>query len=174
MAGRNPEILRFVVEVQHAADDVAERLDIPAGESVVVRHAERLIDGQPWSMLTSYYPMDIASGTPLERAGHIAHGAIRLLAELGHEQISYRDEITARMPDLTEYNFFHLPGGVPIIAVDRTAYDAQRPIRFTRHIYPADRNRMAYDLGTLPDRYAGLPKQPPRPPGRPGSTQRAS
>lgn len=167
LAGRNPETLRFEVKVQEAADDVAERLDIPPGDPVVVRHAERLIDGQPWSMLSSCYPMDIARGTPLERAGSIRHGVIRLLAEMGHPQAGYRDEVTARMPDPAEDNFFRLPAGVPVIIVDRTAYDARRPIRFTRHIYPADRNRIAYDLGALPARYAGLPKQPPTAAERP-------
>jgi GntR family transcriptional regulator len=167
MAGRNPEELRVVVEVQHAPDDVAERLDITAGESVVRRHAERLIDGRPWSMLSSYYPLDIARGTRLAQAGTVSGGVIRLLAELGYEQVGYRDEVSSRMPDLAEYNFFQLVAGVPIIVVDRTAYDARRPIRFTRHIYPGDRNRIAYDLGKLPDPYGGPPKQPPPPAGRP-------
>jgi GntR family transcriptional regulator len=162
MAGRNPEELRVVVEVQQAAEDVAERLAIAVGESVVRRHAERLIDGRPWSMLSSFYPMDIARGTRLELAGGIGSGVIRLLAELGYEQTGYRDEVTARMPDPGEYNFFQLPAGLPLIVVDRTAYDAQRPIRFTRHIYPADRNRIAYDVGELPPQYGGPPKQPPK------------
>src|ERR1700722_7505662 len=120
MAGRNPEELRVVVEVQQAAEDVAERLAIAIGESVVRRHAERLIDGRPWSMLSSFYPMDIARGTRLELAGGIGSGG------------------------------------------DRTAYAAQRPIRFTRHIYPTDRNRNAYDVGELPPQYGGPPKQPPK------------
>lgn len=174
LAGRRPETLRFVVEVQQAADDVAEHLDIPPGDPVVLRHADRLIDGQPWSMISSYYPMDIARGTPLELAGSIRQGVIKLLAELGHQQASYRDEITARMPDLTEYNFFRLPGGIPLMVVDRTAYDARRPIRFTRHVYPADRNRLAYNLGTLPERYQAPPRQPAQARPAPEPADRAS
>jgi GntR family transcriptional regulator len=174
LAGRNPETLRFVVQAEQAADDVAERLGIEPGDSVVLRHAERLIDGRPWSMLSSYYPLDIARGTPLELAGSIRQGVIRLLAELGYQQAGYRDEITARMPDATEYNFFQLPGGMPLIVVDRTAYDVRRPIRFSRHIYPADRNRLAYDIGSLPDSYTALPEQPPQPRGGPRSFGRAS
>lgn len=166
LAGRNPETHRFVVEVREATDDVAEHLDIAPGDPVVLRYAERLIDGQPWSIISSFYPMDIARGTPLELAGSIRQGVIRLLAELGHQQTSYRDEITARMPDLPEYSFFRLPGGIPLIVVDRTAYDSARPIRLTRHIYPADRNRIAYDQGLLPERHQALPK----PPGRAGDT----
>jgi GntR family transcriptional regulator len=162
MAGRNPELMRVVVEVQQAAEDVAERLAIPVGDSVVRRHAERFIDGHPWSMLSSFYPMDIARGTRLELAGDITSGVIRLLAELGYEQTGYRDEVTSRMPDPAEYNFFQLPAGVPLIVVDRTAYDDRRPIRFTRHIYPADRNRIAYDVGELPPQYGGPPSQPPK------------
>jgi GntR family transcriptional regulator len=173
LAGRDPQTLRFVVEIHQAAEDVAERLDVQPGESVVMRHAERLIDGRPWSMLSSFYPWDIARGTPLEQAGSIRQGVIRLLAELGYEQVGYRDEITARMPDAAEHNFFQLPAGVPLVIVDRTAYDTRRPIRFTRHIYPADRNRLAYDIGALPEQYGALP-QPPTPQADPRQTPQAS
>jgi GntR family transcriptional regulator len=163
LAGRDPQTLRFVVEIHPAAEDVASRLDVAPGDSVVMRYAERMIDGKPWSMLSSFYPLDIARGTPLELAGSIRQGVIRLLAELGYEQVGYRDEITARMPDAAEYNFFQLPAGVPLVIVDRTAYDRTRPIRFTRHIYPADRNRLAYDIGDLPVHHTALP-QPSTPP----------
>jgi GntR family transcriptional regulator len=173
LAGRDPQTHRFVVEIQQAADDIAERLDIEPGDSVVLRHAERLIDGKPWSMLSAFYPLDIARGTPLELAGSIRQGVIRLLAELGYEQVSYRDEITARMPDAAEFSFFQLPAGVPLVVVDRTAYDERRPIRFTRYIYPADRNRLAYDIGVLPERYATL-HQPPKPPAEPQQTSQTS
>ena len=173
LAGRDPQTLRFVVEIQQAAEDVAARLDVQPGDSVVMRHAERLIDGKPWSVLSSFYPLDIARGTPLELPGSIRQGVIRLLAELGYEQVSHRDEITARMPDAAEHNFFQLPAGVPLVVVDRTAYDARRPIRFTRYIYPADRNRLAYDIGVLPERYAALP-QPPKPQTEPRSDPQAS
>jgi GntR family transcriptional regulator len=125
-------------------------------------------------MLSSYYPMDIARGTRLELAGEISEGVIRLLAELGYVQTGYRDVVTARMPDPVEYNFFRLPGGVPMIVVDRTAYDDHRPIRFTRHTYPADRNRLAYDLGSLPEQFATPPKQPPRPTSKLGPVGRMS
>ncbi|HEY2579176.1 MAG TPA: GntR family transcriptional regulator [Streptosporangiaceae bacterium] len=173
LAGRDPQTLRFVVEIHQADDDVAARLDVAPGDSVVMRYAERLIDGRPWSTLSSFYPLDIARGTPLELAGSIRQGVIRLQAELGYEQVSYRDEITARMPDAAEHNFFQLPAGVPLVVVDRTAYDVRRPIRFTRYIYPADRNRLAYDIGVLPERYEALP-QPPRLQGEPLLTPQAS
>ena len=173
LAGRVPQTLRFVVEIYQVTEDIAERLDIALGDSVVMRHAERLIDGRPWSMLSSFYPLDIARGTPLELAGSIHQGVIRLLAELGYEQVSYRDEITARMPDAAEHSFFQLPAGVPLVVVDRTAYDVRRPIRFTRHIYPADRNRLAYDIGMLPESYAAL-SQPPKPQGEPQPASQAS
>jgi GntR family transcriptional regulator len=118
--------------------------------------------------------MDIARGTPLELAGSIRQGVIRLLAELGHRQVGYRDEVTARMPDLPEQSFFRLPGGIPVIVVDRTAYDSVGPIRLTRHIYPADRNRIAYDQGSLPEQYQPLPKPPAEARGAAVAAGRAS
>jgi hypothetical protein len=58
--------------------------------------------------------------------------------------------------------------------VDRTAYDSARPIRLTRHIYPADRNRIAYDEGTLPERFQPLPKPPVLARGAAAAAGRAS
>jgi GntR family transcriptional regulator len=45
------------VEIQEASDGMATAPRIANGAEVISRHERRFIDGTPWSMQTSYYPM---------------------------------------------------------------------------------------------------------------------
>jgi GntR family transcriptional regulator len=148
-----PETVRFVVETLPATDSVAEKLEVAAGDMVIVRRTRQHIDGVPWLMLNSYFPMDIAGETALAHAGRIEQGSVKLLAELGHEQAGFVDEIGARMPDAIEQAFFELSTGVPVIVVNRTSYSARRPVRLTRYIYRGDRVRLAHVVGSIPPAY---------------------
>jgi GntR family transcriptional regulator len=103
--------------------------------------------------MASYFPLDIAAGTPLEQAGDIAQGSIKALADLGFTQVGFVDEIGARMPSGQEFAFFGLSTGTPVVVVNRTAYTPDRPIRMTRYVYRADRVRLTHEVGSIPTRY---------------------
>jgi len=148
-----PETVRFVVETVPASQSVAETLEIQPGEAVIVRRTSQHLDGVPWLMLNSYFPMDLAGGTLLAQAGKIPQGSMKMLAELGYEQAGFVDEIGSRMPDTRELNFFGLSTGVPVIVVNRASYSTARPIRLTRYIYRGDRVRLAHVVGSIPPRY---------------------
>jgi len=154
-AADEPETARLQVETGPASKSVAAKLHIAEGDLVVIRRSQRYIGGVPWLLLASYFPMDLARGTALEQAGNIEQGSIKLLAEHGHQQVGFMDEIGARMPDASEFDFFHLTTGTPVIVVGRTAYSADRPIRLTRYIYRADRVRLAHEVGSIPEKYRG-------------------
>ena len=84
---------------------ITRRLRVPSGTQLVSRHEQRYIDDLPWSLQTSFYPMEFITrgATRLLMAEDIAQGAVRYLAEtIGLEQIGYRDWITARRPDSNE------------------------------------------------------------------------
>jgi GntR family transcriptional regulator len=146
------ETSRQVVEKSPASASVAEKLEIETGDLVVVRRRHGSIGGVPWMMMASYFPLDIASGTPLEQAGDIASGSIKLLADLGYAQMGFVDEIGARMPNAREFAFFGLSTGTPVIVVNRTAYARNRPIRLTRYTYRGDRVRLTHEVGSVPSR----------------------
>jgi GntR family transcriptional regulator len=148
-----PETIRFVVETLPATASVAEKLEIAPDDPVIVRRTRQHIDGVPWLMLNSYFPMDIAGATALAHAGRIPQGSVKLLAELGHQQAGFVDEIGSRMPDAIELAFFELSAGSPVIVVNRTSYSAERPIRLTRYIYRGDRVRLAHVVGSIPPKY---------------------
>ena len=148
-----PETSRQVVEKSPASPSVAEKLEIAAGDLVVVRRRRGSIGAVPWMMMASYFPLDVAAGTPLEQAGDIVNGSIRLLAEMGFPQVGFVDEIGARMPNAREFAFFGLSTGTPVIVVNRTAYTEDRPIRMTRYTYRGDRVRLTHEVGAIPARY---------------------
>ena len=153
-AASQPETARStVVETDEATASVAASLDIKQGDPVVIRRSQRFLGEVPWLLVASFFPMDLASGTALEQAGPIEQGSIKLLADLGHPQQGFRDEIAARMPDAREFEFFGLTTGTPVIVVGRTAYGACRPIRLTRYVYRADRVRLAHEVATIPEKY---------------------
>lgn len=144
-----PVTARFLAEAENAGAEVAAALNVAEGAPVVVRRSHLHLDQEPWSLVASYYPMDIASGTPLEQAGRMEKSASLVLAELGHRPTGYRDDIYARMPDPSEEEFFGLASVVPLTVVSRTAYDMSRPIRLTLYVYRADQVRLRHEMGSI-------------------------
>lgn len=144
------------VEIQNATGEIATRLRIPADTEVVLRHERRFIDGTPYSMQTSYYPMDLVDrgATALLEASNIEQGTVRYLAEtLGIRQVGYSDWVTVRAPTTPEADFFKLPADsrVAIYEVFRTAFDQnQTAMRLTVTVYPSDRNQFIFNTGTVP------------------------
>ena len=144
------------VEVQPARTEVAARLRVAPGTQVVSRHQERFIDGFPWSLQTSFYPMDFITrgATRLLMAEDIEEGAVRYLGDaLGLSQNGYRDWITARTCDAVEQGFFRIPHDSTVFEIFRTAFDQNKnPMRVTVTVFPTDRNQFIVDVGDdLPD-----------------------
>jgi GntR family transcriptional regulator len=144
------------VEIQEALNHVATALGIAEGAEVISRHERRYIDGTPWSMQTSYYPMEFAKrgAERLRWARNIEEGTVEYLADtLRIPQVGYRDRITVRAPNPTEADFFRLPadGRVPVYEIARAAYDGNGlPIRLSVTVYPADRNQFLLEVGDVP------------------------
>ncbi len=153
---RKPKSSPVQVEIQET-DHIAAALKLKNNAEVISRHERRFIDGIPWSMRTSYYPMEFADrGAELLRsARNIDQGTVQYLAEaLGIRQVGYRDSIDVRAPNPTEADFFKLPpdGRVPMYEITRTAYDGNgQPMRVTVTVYPADRNQFIVDVGLVPE-----------------------
>ena len=153
---RRPSASDPRVEINRADRRMASELQIPEGDGVVSRHQARYIDGKPWSLQTSFYPMRLIErgAVRLIQASNIEEGTVEYLKEvLEVEQAGWRDTLTARAPDATEAAFFGLPddGRVPVIVTRRTAFDnTGRPTRVTVSAYPADRNEFVINVGDIP------------------------
>jgi len=145
------------VEVQQASDLVASELELKDGATVVSRHQQRSIDGTPWSLQTSFYPMKFVEqgATQIISAVDMKRGVVNYLAEkLGVKQVGWRDKITVRALEPNEAAFFKLPddGRVAVFETHRTSFDESgKPIRLTVTVYPADRNQFVVNVGDVPN-----------------------
>jgi GntR family transcriptional regulator len=160
------------VEIQKASGNIAARLRVPEGTSLVSRHQRRYIDGTPWSLQTSFYRMDLVrqGAERLIDAEGITEGTVAYLtATLGIMQVGYRDRIVVRAPGETEARFFGLPddGRVAVFEIFRTAFhataDGPAPFRLTVSVFPTDRNQFVINVGQVPDQLAAPALQGPLP-----------
>ena len=157
--GREPSASAPRVTVQQAVGNIAARLRVPEGSQVVSRRQERFIDGTPWSLQTSYYPMDLITqgAIRLISAEAIPGGSVNYLQQaLGLTQVGYRDRILVHSPDENESRFFDLPddGRIPVVTIMRTGYrssdEGPVPFRVTYTALPADRNQLVINSGEVP------------------------
>ena len=144
------------VEIQKAGDPVAAQLQVAAGSQVVSRHQKRFIDGTPWSLQTSFYPMGfVLKADKLIEASDIPGGTVQYLADtLGLRQVGYRSRMLMRAPDTTEAYFFNLPqdGRVQVCEIFETGFDQTgTPMRLTVSIFPTDRNQFIVNVGDVPE-----------------------
>lgn len=144
------------VEIQRASDELSGHLGLQPGATVISRHQERRIEGEPWSLQTTFYPMEYVTrgATRLLEAADIPESVMAYLeAALGITEVGHRDLVKARTPDRNEAAFFGLPddGRIPVLEVRRTGFDANGgPTRLTLTVFSAARNRLAYDGGKTP------------------------
>jgi GntR family transcriptional regulator len=144
---------------------IAVRLRITEADRVVSRRQEHYIGGTAWSMQTSYYPLKwVTLGADgLLEPEVIHHGAAKYLeTAIGLRLVGYRDLILARLPNDKEKTLFNLTHHDTVIGVYRTSFaEDETPIRVSATVFPADRNQIRYDVGTVPDRG----EEPVRSPG---------
>jgi len=157
---RKPSVSQPRVEIQIPAQEIALRLRIAADAQVVSRHQARYIDETPWSLQTSFYPLEWALKAPdLLKPEDIAVGAMSYLETTeGIKQVGYRDWITARTADDHEQAFFGIAAHATVFVLFRTAFDDNgRPLRVTVTVCPTDRNQFIVNVGKVPDPQYDLP-----------------
>ena len=140
-SGRKPDVTVPRVEVQRASGRVASHLGLAEGAMVISRYQERSIHDTPWSLQTTFYPMEwVTRGAArLLVAENITDGIIKYVEDiLGVRQVGLHDLITARVADSHEIAFFDLPedGQVAVFEVSRVGFDEHgQPLRLTVTIY---------------------------------------
>lgn len=139
----------LALQIIPAPKEVADRLNIEVNTLVACRRVTLYIDNRPNAIQDSYYPMDIAQGTELLSHEDVPRGTIRVLKELGYEEIGHRDEISPRMPTEDEDRLLQLGVGVPVLDWVRTAYSDKRPVRMTSTVYAGNGIKLVYELGKL-------------------------
>jgi GntR family transcriptional regulator len=159
------------VEMRIPPPEVALRLGLKPDDQAVSRHQVRYVDDTPWSLQTSFYPMEFVTkgATELLMARDIKGGAaVYLAATLGVRQVGRRDWITTRNPDEIEQKSFGLAQDATVFVIYRTGFDqSQKPMRVTVTIFRADRNQFIVDSGDVPDPLYRSEADRGRPPSAP-------
>jgi GntR family transcriptional regulator len=120
------------VREEPAPAQPAAAFGLSRGDHVLVRHQLLSLDGEPAELVWSYYPVDIARGTPLAENRLIKGGTPRLLTDLGHPPRRAVDQVSPRMATSEEYVALKLPADLPVLRQFRVVYsDDDRPVEAT-------------------------------------------
>lgn len=130
-----------------APEDVAAYLKIEPGAPVLHRPRVMLADGEPVQLADSYYPAEVARGTPLAAPKLIRGGSYAALAEAGYPPVSYEEEVHARPAKAGEQSALGLSGEETVICLVRTIVCREdRPVECCVMILRADRHKLSYKL----------------------------
>jgi len=143
--GRHPTQTIEVTIVDPPAG-IGERLQLEPGEPAVARRRVRFLDGEPYNINDSYYPLSLVQDTEIMKPGDIARGTNQVLTDMGYEQVRAFDEIYIRMPTPEEAERLHIGPGTPVachICTGVTADD--QTVRVTLNVLPGDRHVIVYE-----------------------------
>jgi GntR family transcriptional regulator len=149
--GQTPEQRLLDVDWVAAPREVALRLDLDDEAQVVVRRRLFVVNGEPVAFCDSYYPADVADGTPLAEPDRIAGGAYGLIEDpdgpIGRRLKRSVDDLVCRMPTPEEVEGLALGPGVPVVRTLRTVYDADgRAVEVQDTVAAADKHQFRYEV----------------------------
>jgi GntR family transcriptional regulator len=134
-----------------APADVAELLGV-AGDEVLIRYRVLGPDAAtPLQVAVSYLPADVARDTILAEA-HTGPGGIydRLEEpEMSHGPLSWREDVSARMPEREEAAALKISRNVPVLVITRTAESgtkAGKVVEVNQTVMSAARFKVGYDI----------------------------
>ncbi|WP_285529673.1 GntR family transcriptional regulator [Streptomyces lavendulae] len=140
------------VSAESAAPDIAAWLRVSPGTQVLARRRIRRVDGEPFQLADSYFPIGIADDCPELWAPHDIARPGGILAHNGHPQTRLRDELRPWLPTPEESERLGLPTnfGGPAIQHVRIGYggegDGGMPIRVMVTIAPGHLNTVVYEM----------------------------
>jgi len=142
------------VERIAAPSRVAQALSVEPDADVYARARTVRHDGTPTHTLTSYYRVEDVDGTPLVDptpgpAGRGGGFAVLTLQGLEPDQIT--ETLTARMPRPDEAAMLELPGGEPVMVLQRTTRTKEgRVVEYAEGVHAASRFAWTYTFD-MPD-----------------------
>ncbi|MEU4571079.1 GntR family transcriptional regulator [Nonomuraea sp. ATR24] len=119
--GRPFTVDEVEVAREQAPDEIAGVLE---SREVWVRRRRYSVDSRPVQLATSYFPAQLVEGSAITAAETGPGGVYARLGDLGLPPAHFTEEVRARMPRPRESVMLGLPGGTPVIVIDRTAYTA--------------------------------------------------
>jgi len=135
-------------ETVPAPQEVADRLDLSVGAPVIKRQRLILLDGRPIELAHSYWPTQIADGTPLAGTGKIRGGAVSLLADLGYQPGAVTEDVQTRPPTREEAEALQLTDNADwALTLTRTITTPDgRPYEVSVMVSPGRVGRLHYSM----------------------------
>ena len=126
------------VRLVHAAQNVADALQIPLGSKVQKAVRQRSSPLGPVSYITTYVPEVLASG--FGRKDLLKKPMLRLIEESGVQLGRARQTVTARQADAVVAAELGVAVGTALLAVHRVVFDINdRPVQWLHGLYRPDR-----------------------------------
>ena len=131
---------------------VGERLGLPEGSRVLVRHAIRYTGpadggdpGDADSLADEYYPYELVRDTPL--ASPTPASPIEILAGIGRKMRGYSDELRPRLAATEERRLLSLPQVSVVLELARTVHDADhQPVLVLHQVRRGDGATFSYEI----------------------------
>lgn len=135
----------FRQRVEPATDEAAAALGLPAGQDVVVIERLRFVDGEPWSLSTTWMPLEVGRhALDVDLADRSLYG---LLAEHGIRAARGVRSAEASVAGPDRAKHLDVAVGGPLLVLRSVSFDADdRPIEFFVAYHRGDRSRFEFQL----------------------------
>ena len=139
--GVSPSRRMLDVGTEPCPAHLATELGVGAGDRVFARRKVMLADGVPVRIATSYFPADLAEGSPLTAPDFVPGGLQEALEKMGYRFGGADERLTARMPTPYESELLDLDAQTPVVQVVRSSYDGDiNPVHTLETICAASRH----------------------------------
>lgn len=149
-SGLEPE-WEYQSRMTTAPQAIAERLHIEPGDEVMRTQYRFFADNQPVMLSTSYEPIAVTGGTPIEQpeAGPVT-GVVARMDSIGVHVTHVVEDVQARAPRPYEAEALAVPAGVPVLYVERTYFADERPVETAEIVVSSDRYTFSYAVSIPP------------------------
>jgi GntR family transcriptional regulator len=143
--GKRPRAVEVEVGEVPASEAVAAVFDLIAGDLVLRRSRRFVVEDRPVQLADSFYRPDVVRATPIVYTDTGPGGVYARLAEIGHAPVRFVERLRSRMPLPFESTALELSGGTPVIAIVRTAFDAEdRCVEVTEMVLDSSAYELEY------------------------------
>jgi GntR family transcriptional regulator len=131
---------------EQAAERIAVRLSVEPGAPVMCTTYRFLADGEPIQLATSWEPLAITAGTPVEWPENgAAVGVVARMDAIGVQVDEFVERVTARPASAREREALRLPARAGnLLAIERTYLAGGVPVETADIVFPGDRYELVY------------------------------
>lgn len=138
---------------ERAGLEIARRLKIELGAEVMRTKYVSYASGEPIMLVTSYEPIALTRGTPIERPEEgplMAGGIVDRFTSIGLRPTNVTERLHSRMPRPSEAAELRLRPGIPVIVAVRTCHSGEIAIETADLLFAANQFKLEYSLTVEP------------------------